>query len=93
MEEQQEPIRVRLPRGNEVIAEVEETLGASRFKVKTKEGKFIICRIPGRFRRRIKIRVGDLVIAKPWSIEPEKGDIVWIYNRTHAGWLRRKGYI
>lgn len=91
--QQEEQIRVRLPRGEEVIAQIEETLGASRFKVKTKDGRSMLCRIPGRFRKRIKIRVGDLVLAKPWSIEPEKGDIVWIYNRTHAGWLRRRGYI
>jgi translation initiation factor 1A len=91
MEEQ--VTRVRLPRGEEVIGEVEETLGASRFKIRTKDGREIMCRIPGRFRRRIKIRVGDLVIAKPWVIEPEKGDIAWIYNKTHAAWLRKNGYI
>jgi len=89
----EEQIRVRLPQGNELIGEVEETLGASRFKIRTKEGQELVCRIPGKFRKRIKIRIGDLVLAKPWDIDPEKGDIVWIYNKTHASWLRKKGYI
>jgi len=94
MQKKQEQVtRVRLPRGEEFIGEVEETLGASRFRIKAKDGSSIVCRIPGRFRRRIKIRTGDLVIARPWAIEPDKGDIVWIYNRTHAGWLRKNGYI
>jgi len=29
----------------------------------------------------------------PWEIESdEKGDIVWIYNRTQMAWLRNKGH-
>ena len=89
----QEHVRVRLPRGEELIAEIQETMGASRFKVKTKNGQEKVCRIPGRFRKRIRLRVGNLVLIKPWSVEPEKGDIVWIYNKTHANWLRKNNYI
>ncbi len=85
--------RVRLPRGNEVMGEVEELLGASRFRVNCKDGNKRMCRIPGKFRRRIKIRVGDLVIIKPWDIEPkDKGDVVWIYTRTQSNWVRSKGH-
>ena len=88
-----EPIRVRLPRGEEMLGEIESILGASRFMVACKDGKTRMCRIPGKFRKRIKIRSGDIVIIKPWSIEgDEKGDIVWIYNKTQMSWLRNKGY-
>lgn len=87
------PIRVRMPRGGEVLGEIVELLGASRFKIACKDGVERICRIPGKFRKRIKVRAGDWVIVKPWSIEPEKGDIEWIYTRTQANWLRRKGMI
>ncbi|UCD07687.1 MAG: translation initiation factor eIF-1A [Candidatus Aenigmatarchaeota archaeon] len=91
---EEEITRVRLPRGNETIGEIEELLGASRFRVSCKDGNVRICRMPGRFRRRLRIRVGDLVIVKPWDIEPnEKGDIVWIYTRTQANWLRSKGHV
>ncbi|MCK4497395.1 MAG: translation initiation factor eIF-1A [Candidatus Aenigmarchaeota archaeon] len=86
--------RVRLPRGNETIGEIMELLGASRFRVSCKDGNTRMCRMPGRFRRRMRIRVGDLVIVKPWDIEPsEKGDVIWIYTRTQANWLRSKGYV
>jgi len=91
---EEEIMRVRLPRGNEVLGEIEEMLGASRFRIICHDGNKRICRIPGRFRRRIKIRLGDIVIVKPWSIQSdEKGDVVWVYNRTQASWLARKGYL
>lgn len=90
----EEIMRVRLPRGNEVLGEIEEMLGASRFRISCHDGNKRICRIPGRFRRRIKIRLGDIVIVKPWSIQSdEKGDVVWVYNRTQASWLAKKGYL
>lgn len=87
------PIRVRMPRGNEIIGSIEEILGASRFRINCLDGKTRMCRIPGKFRKRINVRPGDWLIVKPWSIEPEKGDVVWIYTRTQANWLRRQGYL
>ena len=93
-EMEEEIVRVRLPRSSEVLGEIEILSGASRFVVNCKDGKRRTCRIPGKFRKRIKIRVGDIVLIKPWEIESdEKGDVVWIYNRTQANWLRKKGYI
>ncbi len=93
-QQQGEQIRVKLPRGKEVFGEIDQILGASRFRIDCKDGKTRICRIPGKFRRRIKVMPGDIVIIKPWDIEgDEKGDIVWIYNKTQMNWLRRKNYV
>jgi len=89
-----QPIRVRLPRGKETLGEIDEILGASRFRVLCKDGKTRLCRIPGKFRKRIRARVGDIVIVVPWEIESdEKGDIVWIYNKTQMTWLRNNGHV
>lgn len=89
-----EPIRLRLPRGTEILGEIEELLGGSRFKARCTDGNTRICRIPGKFRKRVKIRMGDIVIVKPWSIEPkEKGDIEWIYNKTQMALIKKKGLI
>jgi translation initiation factor 1A len=91
---QGEPVRVRLPRGKELLGTIGELLGASRFRVLCTDGKSRICRMPGRFRRRLRMRSGDIVLVLPWDIESdEKGDIIWIYNRTQAEWLRRKGAV
>jgi translation initiation factor 1A len=92
--EQEIPIRVRLPRRGEVLGEVESLLGASRFIVRCKDGKTRTCRIPGKFRKKIEIRIGFVVLIIPWSIEPDtKGDIEWIYNKTEANWLRTRGHV
>lgn len=89
-----EPVRVRMPRGKELFGEIDEILGASRFKVTCKDRKTRICRIPGKFRKRINVRVGDIVLVQPWDIEgDEKGDIVWIYNKTQMSWLRNRGHV
>ena len=87
-----ETIRVRMPRGREMIGIINEMLGASRFNVTGIDGKTRICRIPGKFRKSVKMSRGDLVILEPWEIEPDaKADIIWIYTRTQAAWLVRRG--
>lgn len=94
MEEQQDIIRVRLPRGREVIGTITEIYGGSRLQVACRDGKSRMCRIPGKFRKRITIRPGDAVLVIPWEVEADaKGDVEYIYTRTQAGWLKRKGLL
>ena len=90
----EEPIRVRLPRNKEILGQIEELLGGSRFRVACQDGKTRMCRVPGRFRRRLRVRVGDWLIIKPWDVQgDEKADVVWIYNRTQTSWLMKNNYI
>ena len=53
------PIRVRTPRGKEVLGIVEQRVGGNRMLVKCFDGKTRNCRIPGRLRRKLWIREGD----------------------------------
>lgn len=89
----EEPIRVRMPYGKELLGIITANLGASRFRVDCIDGKSRICRIPGRFRKRLKIFPGIAVLIKPWDIDNEKGDIQWIYNKTQESWLKRRGFL
>lgn len=92
--EEQQPIRVRTPREGEVLGTVGEVLGASRFRVSCQDGRERICRVSGKFRRRIWVKAGDTVLLKPWGIQPEdRGDIIWRYTGTQAGWLQRRGFL
>lgn len=94
MMEEEQPIRVRTPRQGEVLGTVEEVLGASRFRVRCQDNKERICRISGKFRKRMWVRIGDAVLVQPWDIQPEeRGDVVWRYTGTQAGWLRKRGYL
>ncbi len=93
-EESQELRRLRMPRDDEVLGIVEQLLGASRMTVKCKDNNFRMCRIPGKIRRRIWIKEGDIVIVKPWSVQSEKkGDIVWRYTRPQVNRLMNQGVI
>ena len=89
----EEIVRVRLPRRGEILGEIEEVLGGSRLRVACKDGKTRLCRIPGKQRKRVTLKVGAAIIVKPWDIEPnEKADVVWIYNKTQESWLRKNGH-
>ena len=89
-----QPIRVRLPRGKEVLGVLEQRLGGSRMTVKCFDGKTRTCRVPGRMKRKLWLREGDIVLVEPWEHQgDEKGDVIFKYNPTAADWLKRKGYI
>jgi len=94
-EGEQETIgRVRLPRKGEALGIVISMMGASRLLVDCIDGKERMCRIPGKIKRRIWVKDGDVVLIKPWEIEADKkGDLVWRYTRLQADWLRREGYM
>lgn len=88
------PIRVRTPSEGEMIGVVLALMGGTRLLIDCKDGKERMCRIPGRLRKRIWVREGDIVIIKPWEIEGDKkGDIIWRYNRINLTWLRNNGYL
>ncbi|NYZ76204.1 translation initiation factor eIF-1A [Candidatus Micrarchaeota archaeon] len=95
MPDEAEPFaRVRLPRKGEVLGVVISMMGASRMLVDCIDGKERMVRIPGRIKRTIWVKSGDVVLAKPWEIEADKkADLVWRYTRLQADWLRREGHL
>ena len=87
-------VRAKLPRGKEVIGIIEQRLGGSRMKVRCLDGKKRICRIPGRLKRSLWVREGDVVIVEPWEFGGDKkGDIVYKYTRNQTQFLKNKGYL
>ena len=86
-------IRVRLPRGEEVIGIIEQRLGGNKMMVSCLDGKTRNCRVPGRLKRELWLRPGDVVIIEPWELDKEKGDVLFKYRPGQVDWLRRKGYL
>ena len=85
---------LRMPREGEILGVVIGTLGGGRLMVSCKDGKERMCRIPGKIRRFIWVRDGDIVIIVPWDIGGDKkADVVWRYNKYQAEALRNKGVI
>lgn len=95
MAEEEEYVRVRLPRkkAGEMFGIADQLLGASRLRVMCADGRSRLARIRGKMRRRMWIRTGDLVVLKPWEFQDEKADVVWRYTKTEATYLSRKGMI
>jgi translation initiation factor 1A len=86
--------RLRLPRGKEVMGILEQRMGASRILIKCFDGKPRNCRVPGRFKRALWLREGDIVIVQPWEYQSDtRGDVIYKYSKTAVQWLKRKGYI
>ena len=93
--EEEEYIRLKLPNKNksEMFAIAERLMGGSRIHVVCADGKSRLARIPGRMKRRQRVRAGDLVIIKPWEIQDDKADIIYRYKRTQAVVLSRRKLI
>lgn len=94
-EELQEEIRhTKIPRGREVFGIVEQRLGASRMSVRCLDQKTRVCRIPGRLKRKLWVREGDLVIVEPWELGGDaKGDIVFKYKLSQINYLKQRGFL
>lgn len=83
---------LRLPDDDEVFGVVEKAMGSDHMKVRCKDGNTRTCRIPGKLRKRVWIREGDVVIVEPWQVETDsKGDIVYRYTQTQLSWLKKEG--
>jgi translation initiation factor 1A len=88
------PIRVRTPKGKEVLGKVEQRAGGNRMIIACFDGKTRNCRIPGRLRRKLWVRPGYIVLVEPWEFEGDKkGDIIHSYKPAAVQWLEKKGFL
>ena len=85
--------RAPLPRGEEIIGIVEQRLGGNKMFVACLDGKTRNCRVPGRLKRKLWLRPGDVVIVEPWELNKDKGDIILKYKPNQIEWLKKKGYL
>lgn len=85
--------RVRLPRGEEVMGVIEQRLGGNKMLVACLDGKTRNCRVPGRLRRALWLRPGDVVIIEPWELDKNKGDVIFKYRPSQIQWLKEKGFL
>lgn len=85
--------RVKLPRGEEVIGIIEQRLGGNKMMVACLDGKNRNSRVPGRLRRKLWLRPGDVVIIEPWELDKNKGDVIYKYRPNQVEWLKKNGYL
>lgn len=85
--------RVKLPKGEEIIGIVEQRLGGNKMYVNCLDGKRRNCRVPGRLKRALWLRPGDVVIVQPWELDKDKADIIFKYRKNQINWLKKNGYL
>ena len=91
---EQEIRRIKLPRGKECFGVLEQRLGGSRLRVRCLDGKSRVCGIPGRLKRRLWVREGDILIVEPWEFGgDEKGNVIFKYTKSQIQYLKSKGYL
>ena len=77
----------------EILGIVESMLGANRVKIRSIDGKTRMGRIPGKMKKRVWLRVGDVIIMVPWTFQEDRADIVWRYQGTQVEWLKKNGFL
>ncbi len=89
-----EIIRTRKPQEGEILAIVTQMLGSDKLRVECDDGIERIARIPGKLRKKVWIRIGDLILIQPWKEMPnERADVIWRYTPTQASWLQKNNYL
>ncbi|MCL5788238.1 MAG: translation initiation factor aIF-1A [Candidatus Marsarchaeota archaeon] len=84
---------MRKPEEGEMLGVVAQLVGYDRAKVKCSDEKIRVCRIPGRMKKKVWVRDGDIVIVAPWDFQADtRGDIVYRYQREEVRRLKAEGY-
>ncbi|MFX1390868.1 MAG: translation initiation factor eIF-1A [Promethearchaeota archaeon] len=99
----EEPVvtRVKFPNRKlgEIFGRVVGVFGNDRMEVFCEDGKHRIGRIRGKIKKRVWIRIADLVIVNPWDWETQtdekmgKCEITWRYMKHEISWLERNNKI
>ncbi len=87
--------RIRLPRrkDGEQFALATQLVGGDQIRAVAEDGEERSCRIPGKMRKRVWIRVGDVIIIRAWDFQPSKADVVWRYLRFQKEHLKKRGLL
>jgi len=91
---QTEVFRVRKPQEGEILGIIEAMMGTNKVKVRCQDDKIRLCRIPGKMRKRVWMRVGNVILIKPWDIQGDThADVLARYRPAEATWLRKRGFL
>jgi translation initiation factor 1A len=78
---------------DQIYAQIIKNMGDRRFECLCFDGETRICHIRGKMRKRVWIKVDDIVLVTLREFQSEKGDIIHKYNPDEVRTLRKKGEI
>ena len=91
--DEEKVVRVKLPKGDEIMGIIEQRLGGNKMMVNCFDGKTRNCRVPGRLRRKLWLRPNDVVIIELWELDKDKGDVIFKYRPNQVRWLKKNNYL
>lgn len=89
----QEVTKVRMPKGGQFIGIVDKRYGGSRMSVRSTQGSEFLARVPGRVKKFLWIREGDIVLLEPWEFDKSRVDLIYKYRRNEVKFLEKKGHL
>ncbi|HZY46771.1 MAG TPA: translation initiation factor eIF-1A [Candidatus Bathyarchaeia archaeon] len=81
------------PGPGQLYGTVKNLLGYDRVLVECTDGVTRVCRIRGKMKRRVWIKMGDTVLVAPWDFQQDRGDIMFRYTQGQVESLRRSGQL
>ena len=86
--------KVKLPTKDEQFAVVREMSGGSRLLAMCEDNQMRMVRIGGKFKKRMWVRVDDLILIKPWTGQSDsRADLVYRYLPNERNWILRRDII
>ncbi len=76
-----------------ILCVVQRNLGGGFLEVLCTDGEVYKAWIPGKMRRRVWMREGDVILFLPWGTSDMKGEVVYRYWRDEVKKLIEMGYI
>lgn len=93
-EEEEDEIPLPSPEEGTMLGVIQQFLGYDRANVLCEDGKIRLCRIPGKLKKRMWMRVGDVVLVAPWDFQYDKrGNIIYRYGGSELQRLERESYL
>jgi translation initiation factor 1A len=84
---------ITLPGPGHVFGRVVSLSGSGWAVVRCTDEVTRQCRIRGKLRRKIWVRLRDLVLVEPWSFQNERGEILFRYTENQYNYLISNGYL
>jgi len=81
------------PGQGQLIGKVIGLLGSGWTVVLCQDGKTRRCRVRGKLRRRIWVKLNDIVLVEPWPFQDDHGDILFRYTTGQVDYLISNNFI
>ena len=87
--------KLRLPKEKELemFGVVQQRMGGDQIKVSCDDGIERSVRIPGKLKKKVWVKNGDVVIIRLWEFQRIKADLVWRYLGFQVERLKKKGLL